>query len=207
MISNCNLIFCDSYFLTGIQYLSKNNCRQKYDAIPYSIVHLRWRIRIAHLDGIKTLRLIIMQRYGNAVRFSCYSSVPIFSFCFINFRSLHAQTHTVTHTQCDHFQQFYNRRNIKVHVPIIRWLHCDTHTHSHTHTHTQSHTHTHTHTQSHTYTVTHTHAHTHSHTHNHAHTHAQSHTHTVTHKRTHTHTHIHTYTHILYVCMCVCVTI
>ena len=26
--------------------------------------------------------------------------------------------------QCDHFQQFYNRRNVKVHVPIIRWSHC-----------------------------------------------------------------------------------
>ena len=161
MISNCNLIFCDSYFLTGIQYLSKNNCRQKYDAIPYSIVHLRWRIRIAHLDGIKTLRLIIMQRYGNAVRFSCYSSVPIFSFCFINFRSLHTHTHT----------------------------HTVTHTHTHTVTHTQ------------------THAHTRTHIHTHSHTHTQSHTHTVTHTHTHSHTHIHTYTHILYVCMCVCVTI
>ena len=30
-----------------------------------------------------------------------------------------------THAQCDHFQQFYNRRNVKVHVPIIKWLHCD----------------------------------------------------------------------------------
>ena len=28
-------------------------------------------------------------------------------------------------TQCDHFQQFYNRRNVKVYVPIIRWSHCD----------------------------------------------------------------------------------
>ena len=27
-------------------------------------------------------------------------------------------------TQCDHFQQFYNRCNVKVHVPIIRWSHC-----------------------------------------------------------------------------------
>ena len=27
-------------------------------------------------------------------------------------------------TQYDHFQQFYNRRNIKVHVPIIMWSHC-----------------------------------------------------------------------------------
>ena len=175
MISNCNLIFCDSYFLTGIQYLSKNNCRQKYDAIPYSIVHLRWRIHLAHLDGIKTLRLIIMQRYGNAVRFSCYSSVPIFSFCFINFRSLHTHTHTHSHTH--------------THTYTV------THTHKHKHTRTHIHTQSQTHTQSHTYTVTHTHTHTHSHTHNHAHTHAQS----------HSHTHIHTYTHILYVCMCVCV--
>ena len=30
-------------------------------------------------------------------------------------------------TQCDHFQQFYNRRNVKVHVPIIRWSHCSKH--------------------------------------------------------------------------------
>ena len=30
---------------------------------------------------------------------------------------------TVECTQCDHFQQFYNRRNVKVHVPIIRWSH------------------------------------------------------------------------------------
>ena len=29
-------------------------------------------------------------------------------------------------TQCDHFQQFYNGHNVKVHVPIIRWLHCVT---------------------------------------------------------------------------------
>ena len=29
--------------------------------------------------------------------------------------------------QCDHFQQFYNRHNIKVHVPIIRWLHGTVH--------------------------------------------------------------------------------
>ena len=28
-------------------------------------------------------------------------------------------------TQCDHFQQFYNRHNVKVHVPIIRWSHCE----------------------------------------------------------------------------------
>ena len=27
-------------------------------------------------------------------------------------------------TQCDHFQQFYYRHNVKVHVPIIRWSHC-----------------------------------------------------------------------------------
>ena len=27
-------------------------------------------------------------------------------------------------TQCYHFQQFYNRHNVKVHVPIIRWSHC-----------------------------------------------------------------------------------
>ena len=26
--------------------------------------------------------------------------------------------------QCDHFQQFCNRHNVKVYVPIIRWLHC-----------------------------------------------------------------------------------
>ena len=26
--------------------------------------------------------------------------------------------------QCDHFQQFYNWCNVKVHVPIIRWSHC-----------------------------------------------------------------------------------
>ena len=26
--------------------------------------------------------------------------------------------------QCDHFQQFYNRCNVKVCVPIIRWSHC-----------------------------------------------------------------------------------
>ena len=26
--------------------------------------------------------------------------------------------------QCDHFQQFYNRYNVKVHVPIIRWSQC-----------------------------------------------------------------------------------
>ena len=30
------------------------------------------------------------------------------------------------YTQCDHFQQFYNRHNVKVHVPIIRWSHCAT---------------------------------------------------------------------------------
>ena len=30
-----------------------------------------------------------------------------------------------TVTQCDHFQQSYNRRNVKVHVPIIRWSHCE----------------------------------------------------------------------------------
>ena len=29
-------------------------------------------------------------------------------------------------TQCDHFQQFYNRHNVKVHVCIIRWSHCVT---------------------------------------------------------------------------------
>ena len=29
-----------------------------------------------------------------------------------------------TGAQCDHFQQFYNRHNVKAHVPIIRWLHC-----------------------------------------------------------------------------------
>ena len=28
-------------------------------------------------------------------------------------------------SQCDHFQQFYNRCNVKVHVPIIRWSHCE----------------------------------------------------------------------------------
>ena len=161
MISNCNLIFCDSYFLTGIQYLSKNNCHQKYDAIPYSIVHLRWCIRIAHLDGIKTLRLIIMQRYGNAVRFSCYSSVPIFSFCFINFRSLHTHTHTYTQSH--------------------------THTHTVTHTHTHIHSHTHTYTHSHT----HNHAHTHAQSHTHTHTHTQSHTHTHTHTVTNTYIHTH----------------
>ena len=27
-------------------------------------------------------------------------------------------------TQCDHFQQFYNRHNVKVHVSITRWSHC-----------------------------------------------------------------------------------
>ena len=27
-------------------------------------------------------------------------------------------------TQCCHFQQFYNRCNVKVYVPIIRWSHC-----------------------------------------------------------------------------------
>ena len=26
--------------------------------------------------------------------------------------------------QCDHFLQFYNRSNVKVHIPIIRWSHC-----------------------------------------------------------------------------------
>ena len=26
--------------------------------------------------------------------------------------------------QCDHFQQFYNKFYVKVHVPIIRWSHC-----------------------------------------------------------------------------------
>ena len=26
--------------------------------------------------------------------------------------------------QCYHFQQFYNRHNVKVYVPIIRWSHC-----------------------------------------------------------------------------------
>ena len=30
-----------------------------------------------------------------------------------------------TEAQCDHFQQFYNRHNVKVHVPIIRWSHCE----------------------------------------------------------------------------------
>ena len=30
----------------------------------------------------------------------------------------------VCYTQCDHFQQFYNRHDVKVHVSIIRWLHC-----------------------------------------------------------------------------------
>ena len=28
-------------------------------------------------------------------------------------------------THCDHFQQFYDRCKIKVHVPIIRWSHCE----------------------------------------------------------------------------------
>ena len=27
-------------------------------------------------------------------------------------------------SQCHHFQQFYNRHNVKVHVSIIRWSHC-----------------------------------------------------------------------------------
>ena len=30
-----------------------------------------------------------MQKYENVVRFTCYSSVLIFSFCFVNFRSLY----------------------------------------------------------------------------------------------------------------------
>ena len=30
----------------------------------------------------------------------------------------------VNRAQCDHFQQFHNRCNVKVHVPIIRWSHC-----------------------------------------------------------------------------------
>ena len=30
-----------------------------------------------------------MQKYGNVVLFTCYSSVLIFSFCFVNFRSLY----------------------------------------------------------------------------------------------------------------------
>ena len=47
------------------------------------------RIFITHLYGIETLWLIIVQKYGNAVRFTCYSSVLIFSFCFVNFRSLY----------------------------------------------------------------------------------------------------------------------
>ena len=188
MISNCNLIFCDSYFLTGVQYLSKNNCRQKYDAIPYSIVHLRWRIRIAHLDGIKTLRLIIMQRYGNAVRFSCYSSVPIFSFCFINFRSLHTHTHTHTH------------RHTHTHT-VMYTPH--THTHTHTVTHIHSHTQSHTHTHSHTHTQSHTQSHTHTHTHTHSHTYIHTYSvcmyvcvcdymiqsHIQSHERTYKHTH------------------
>ena len=33
-------------------------------------------------------------------------------------------SYTSTLAQCDHFQQFYNRRNVQVHVYIIRWLHC-----------------------------------------------------------------------------------
>ena len=28
--------------------------------------------------------------------------------------------------QCYHFQQFYNRHSVKVHVPIIRWSHSET---------------------------------------------------------------------------------
>ena len=47
------------------------------------------RIFITHLYGIETLRLIILQKYGNVVRFTCYSSVLIFSFCFVNFRYLY----------------------------------------------------------------------------------------------------------------------
>ena len=30
----------------------------------------------------------------------------------------------INSSQCYHFQQFYNRRNVKVHVPIIRWSRC-----------------------------------------------------------------------------------
>ena len=47
------------------------------------------RIFITHIYGIETLRLIIMKKYGNVVRFTGYSSVLIFSFCFVNFRSLY----------------------------------------------------------------------------------------------------------------------
>ena len=49
------------------------------------------RIFITHIYGTDTLRLISMQKYGNVVRFTCNSSVLIFSFCFVNFifRSLY----------------------------------------------------------------------------------------------------------------------
>ena len=30
-----------------------------------------------------------MQKYGNVILFTCYSSVLIFSFCFVNFRSVY----------------------------------------------------------------------------------------------------------------------
>ena len=37
-----------------------------------------------------------------------------------------SQTEEIHYTQYDHFQQFYNRCNVKVDVPIIRWSHCGT---------------------------------------------------------------------------------
>ena len=53
------------------------------------------------------------------------------------YNTLHHSLYYTLHyrPQCDHFQQFYNRSNVKVHVPIIRWSHCADHTmHFTTHT-------------------------------------------------------------------------
>ena len=86
--------FDQSFLIRALQNL---DCRIPFSCLPrnsnkfisvqiqsrFILYRTPLRIFITHLYGIETLWLIIMQNYGNVVRFTCYSSVLIFSFSSI----------------------------------------------------------------------------------------------------------------------------